>query len=327
MRKLLVIILFLVSISVHAQLRENITKYLPKNFVRNGKIDYTSYIQTAINKESNVVFPNFPLAVNYNGLNLRSNTKITFQKASKLIMLPNNKQSYKLINIEGVSNIEIISPTLVGDRYNHLGNSGEWGMGIKIMSANNIRITNVDISNFWGDGIYVGRLDGGLPYSTNVYILGGEISNNRRNGISIVSARTLLLKDLIISNTNGINPMAGIDLEPNATDEFLSDIDIKNVKTIKSKVDGIKLVLHKFNKRNNVSISIDGHTDIDSPNPLTIVGNDTNNMNLIGSVSYKNANWNNIKSNIRVQRKLAPNLNFKFDQVNINGTQVFKGLK
>src|SRR6476660_8447368 len=41
----------------------NITKSLPSGYVKNGTIDYTKYVQAAINNNSVVVFPNFPILV------------------------------------------------------------------------------------------------------------------------------------------------------------------------------------------------------------------------------------------------------------------------
>lgn len=46
------------------------------------------------------------------------------------------------------------------------------------------------------------------------------IDSCRRQGISVISAKTLL------KNIKGIAPMNGIDLEPNFNTEFLQDIVI-----------------------------------------------------------------------------------------------------
>ncbi len=53
-----------------------IEKALPVGYVKNGTVDYTSYIQTAINNNSNLVFPAFPILINDKGLNIGSNKVI-----------------------------------------------------------------------------------------------------------------------------------------------------------------------------------------------------------------------------------------------------------
>ncbi|PDZ34735.1 hypothetical protein COI51_11500 [Bacillus toyonensis] len=55
------------------------------------------------------------------------------------------------------------------------------------------------------------------------------IDSCRRQGISVISAKTLRINDAIIKNIKGIAPMNGIDLEPNFNTEFLQDIVIDNL--------------------------------------------------------------------------------------------------
>src|SRR5690606_27504690 len=71
--------------------RSNILKYLPKNYSKEGEADYTIYLQNAVNENKEVILPNFPIAVNYQGLQIPSNRKIEFQDNSRLVMIPNDK--------------------------------------------------------------------------------------------------------------------------------------------------------------------------------------------------------------------------------------------
>ena len=50
----------------------------------------------------------------------------------------------------------------------HTGNTGEWGHGIAVFGSTNVTIENVDISQCWGDGIYLGFYDGPNTYSDTI---------------------------------------------------------------------------------------------------------------------------------------------------------------
>ena len=52
--------------------------------------------------------------------------------------------------------------------------------------------------------------------------------NCYRQGISVISARNLLIENNVFKNTGGTPPGAGIDLEPNRPDEKLVNVIIRN---------------------------------------------------------------------------------------------------
>src|SRR5699024_7536663 len=72
----------------------NIVNYLPQNYVKDASVDYTKYIQKALDTNKKIVFPNFPLLINDNGLRLRNGSEVYFNKNSKLILKPSGKESY-----------------------------------------------------------------------------------------------------------------------------------------------------------------------------------------------------------------------------------------
>lgn len=86
------------------------------------------------------------------------------------------------------------------------------------IQTNNIKIINSRFSDFWGDGIcFVAYHTDGIYYdqSRDIYFDGIVSSNNRRQGMSIVSAKDVVIKNSQFINTNGTSPEAGIDIEPN----------------------------------------------------------------------------------------------------------------
>jgi len=133
-----------------------IEKALPAGYVKDGSVDYTSYIQNAINNYTELVFPDFPLLVNDAGLKVPSNRIIHFMAGSEIRLKSSSKANYDIFRIENAVNVTLNGPHIVGDRYSHKGTSGEWGHGIGIYSSKNITVNEAKVYNCWGDGIYIG---------------------------------------------------------------------------------------------------------------------------------------------------------------------------
>src|SRR5690606_13104071 len=131
----------------------DLTLALPKGYKKDGSVDYTKYIQMALNKHKNVLMPNFTIATT--GLLAVSNSNIKFQSNSKLKLLPTDRERYQVLAIHGVENVTVTNANIEGDLKNHKGTKGEWGFGIDIRNAINITINNAKVSNCWGDGIVV----------------------------------------------------------------------------------------------------------------------------------------------------------------------------
>ncbi|WP_343660733.1 hypothetical protein [Chryseobacterium sp.] len=229
---------------------------LPKGYVKDGSVDYTAYIQKAIDGNNKVIMPDFPLMTS--GIFAQSNSQIYFQKNSSLILKPTADVRYQIISLHGVENVKIYNPTLIGDRDKHLDSKGEWGFGIDIRGSRNIEIFNANISDCWGDGIVLVKtmrnIRAGIAqeklFSTeNINIIGGIINNVRRNGITIAGGKDVLIKNLLITNINGTNPMAGIDIEPDDSSNILENINIENVKINNVNV-GIDLNLPQYGNQN-----------------------------------------------------------------------------
>jgi len=102
----------------------------------------------------------------------------------------------------------------------------------------------------WGDGFYV--LDG-----TDIAFCSVAAVNNRRQGLSIISANRLLVTDSVFRDTRGTRPSAGIDMEPNKPSQKITNVRIERSKFINNAGDGIlvaghKAVVAKVEIRNNL---------------------------------------------------------------------------
>lgn len=286
----------------------DLTKYLPKGYNTEGRVDYTEFIQKGLDENLKVTMPDFPILVNKSGLKLRSNQIISFKSKSKLIMVPNEETNYAVLHVVNIENVEIFNPNIEGDRFTHLGKKGEWGMGISILSSKNILISNANIKECWGDGIYLGEDRKSKLPNENIKIVGGVIDNNRRNGISVITAKNLEISDMLISNTNGKDPMSGIDIEPNNNRQFLQNIVLKNINTINNGNEGIKVYLKYYaGSKNEISINIENLNDSNSQHGFTYSGvlkeDFVKSREMKGYIklkNYKSDNSNKIKKHRRI---------------------------
>lgn len=238
---------------------------LPVGYVKNGSVDYTYYIQQAIDTYDTIIFPGFPLLVNDTGLNIPSNKTLIFENGSEIRLKPSDKAFYNIFNIENVDNVTLKNPKIVGDRNNHLGDGGEAGVGIGIRGATNITIFGGKISECWGDGIYIGQYQKKINCK-NIAIKNTTVDRNRRDGISIISVDNLLLENFVASNSNGIKPMAGINFEPNNSDCLMDNIKVLSPVTRFNTNYGIQIGIKRMlgNGNRKADITIQNHTDIGS---------------------------------------------------------------
>src|SRR5690606_10482028 len=116
------------------------------------------------------------------------------------------------------------------DRDDYTADEQRHGLRIR-GDCENIRVEGLESSNTGGDGFYVGSSDSSSGVPTNVYLIGLKGDNNRRQGLSIQSARHLRVIDCQFTNTDGTSPESGIDIEPDSATDVLDDIVIRNVRT------------------------------------------------------------------------------------------------
>ena len=207
-----------------------------------GATDDTASIQAAIDDAHargvpTVVIPAGHYMVDSAGktaaaaLRVRSNLTIEIQSGATVELFPNDQRSHRMFYVLQCENVTFQGGgTLVGERYGHLGTSGEWGMGIDVRSSHNVTIKDLEIKEFWGDSIYVG---GGATmttgYSTNILIQNVNAHSSRRQGISVTSwVDGIIIEDCTIHNIYGTNPQSGIDIETNDPEMPVRNVIIRN---------------------------------------------------------------------------------------------------
>lgn len=84
----------------------------------------------------------------------------------------------------------------------------EWRHTLSILGASDVTVVGGTYLESGGDGIYV---DGGghTNHSLNVLLSAVTVDSAWRNGLSVISAVNLTVKDSVFKNTNGTNPQCG----------------------------------------------------------------------------------------------------------------------
>ncbi|MFK8302681.1 right-handed parallel beta-helix repeat-containing protein [Capnocytophaga stomatis] len=187
--------------------------------------DLRNYLQIICNIYDNVIFSNgtyeIELIGKFLGITPKNGITLTFEPEALIKVLPNNLEWAYLFNLRYRKNIRFVNPNLEGDKYTHLGTTGQWGFGINVEFCENVWIENPRITKFWGDAIFI-------KDAKNVQIFNPKLPDNRRQGISIVSCDGLEIHNPHLKDTSGQAPAFGIDVEPDWNDQHIKGLKIYN---------------------------------------------------------------------------------------------------
>lgn len=177
--------------------------------VGDGKTDDTAAINSALDVGEPVLIPRGEYLVNpLVGIKCRSGSRLSVAPQAVLRAIPTDSGSSRIIQVYDCSDVVIQGGTLIGEREQHLGTDSEWGMGVDVRASKNVTIRNVDISECWGDGIYLADVVG-------VQIHDLKCTHNRRQGLSIVGGSDITVRGSVFTRTEGTKPSSGIAIEPN----------------------------------------------------------------------------------------------------------------
>ena len=130
----------------------------------------------------------------------------------------------------------------------------EWRMGIWIgacealswrppnNSTTGIAVEHLRVESTGGDGIYL------TTGARDVTIKGVDSASNFRQGMSVCDATNLWVEGCWFRDTEGTDPMAGVDLEPYDVVQKLHNISITNCFFENNQGSGFELVLSKLDQ-------------------------------------------------------------------------------
>jgi Right handed beta helix region len=153
--------------------------------------------------------------------------------------IPNDSKKYSVLRVSNALNIAVIGGTLEGERDQHSGKTGEWGMGVWIgEGAEHVTISGVTATKMWGDGFYI-------QGANDVKLCSVTADNNRRQGLSIIQVNGLEIKNSTFKNTRGTRPSAGIDIEPDNDEQHVANVRIHDSQFLNNAGPGIAVVAKK----------------------------------------------------------------------------------
>ncbi|MGC9317100.1 MAG: right-handed parallel beta-helix repeat-containing protein [Armatimonadota bacterium] len=163
----------------------------------------------------------------------------------------------------------------------------EWRHCLSLRGASNINVYGLLLADSGGDGIYIGRGEGGAT-NLNVHIKDVVCDNNYRQGISVITAENLLIEDTIMRNTSGTAPQAGIDFEPNRPDERLVNVVMRNCLTENNNGSGYALYLRSLKADSEpVSIRLESCRAVgDHGSAVAITTDDTIDSAVAGTIEF-----------------------------------------
>jgi hypothetical protein len=180
--------------------------------VCDGSTNDTVAIQAAINAAVPGDRVYFPAGAHSRAwfLQLKSDLVLDLGTATLELVANQPPRVWMMQTPPGTGNVVIRGGVVKGSRQNLTGL--QWGIGLRVDSASLVVVEGTTFQDWFFDGVWVG---GNTP-STNVTLEGVTCVGNRRNGVSVVNANGVLLRGCKLLDTNGQDPQAGVDVEPNA---------------------------------------------------------------------------------------------------------------
>jgi hypothetical protein len=168
----------------------------------------------------------------------------------------------------------------------------EWRHVLCFHSCARVRVTGLTLADSGGDGIYLGVARRGVPCS-DVVIRDVACVNNYRQGISVISARNLLIENCVFKDTWGTAPEAGIDFEPNHESEELSNCVMRNCVSENNRGDAYVLYLRPLKAASKpISIRIENCRSVGCRRSAAfITGNDSDTAGVKGTMDFINCKF------------------------------------
>lgn len=120
--------------------------------------------------------------------------------------------------LDGSHGVTIRNLSIDGDKDSFASSSSEWKHGISASNSNDVAIENVLITRCHGDGIYLG-IGPNKTECKNVSLYNSILTGNHRNNLTIAAVNTFRCVNTSFTAAKGTAPEAGIDIEPNFTDD------------------------------------------------------------------------------------------------------------
>lgn len=236
--------------------------------------DSRSYLQSALDSgASRVIVPNV-------GQDWMMGGRLHFRSSDQEVVFEDGVvikgkagaftgQHSKLFTASNVSNVTVIGYGATWWMDKSEFTSGEHRHALGLYSVDGFTVKGLTIEGSGGDGIYVGDdLISGTPdFSNNVLIEDVTVRDHRRQGISVISASNLTIRNVTALNTSGTSPAGGLGIEPNKSTQRLENIVIDGFHSEENDGPGVYLYLRFLNETSlPVTVDLNNIMVANSPN-------------------------------------------------------------
>jgi len=254
-----------------------------------GGKDDTALIQKALNACSaqgkTLHIPAMKVPYRVGQLRIPSRARVTFAPGVVLQAVAGFREFQRLINIVDARDVELsgAGATLRMNKAEY--KRSEYRHCIYISGSTNVEINGLTCMDAGGDGLYISGSEK-KPFSENVTISGVTVKGSARQGLTVISARNLLVRKSLFAYSSGVMPQSGIDIEPESSHDRLERIRIEENVTEANAGNGIRIGLNKLRATSApISIAIRRHQDKAAGQNGLLATNETNNdAGVLGTV-------------------------------------------
>lgn len=201
-----------------------------------GVTDDTDAINACLEENDYVYIPNGTYLIDA-GTSIVMHSNQVLELADDAVIkatIPDTTRYYYAITIRDLNNVIVRGGTIVGDRDENSGSTTERGYGIYIYNSATVSVENCELSSFRGDCIVIeSTVSNGADYENyvcrDVKIVGCEIHNATRHGITVMGVHGLTIKDTTIYDANGKAYSCAMDAEVHYEWQAMSDFYLENV--------------------------------------------------------------------------------------------------
>lgn len=299
--------------------------------------DATECLQKAIDSGAKTVIVDKQASSwNVRPIVLRGDLELVLQEGAEIIAKQGEfkKLGDALLTASGASNIVIRGEGKGAalrmrkqEYWNEPYQKSEWRHGVSILSSENVTLENLTIADTGGDGIYVGVSKRGVP-CRNITVKNVDCVANNRQGISVISVDGMLIEDVLVRDTVGTAPAAGIDFEPNLDDEQITNVVMRRVKAINNHGAGFTFYLVNLKDiGEDLSVRMEDCQAVRNHSGLSFAATNGEQKTLQGQIDVVNTDLIGNFVGVEIRSKWADGAPFAFKNVKIVTPSADKALK
>jgi len=197
-----------------------------------------------------------------------------------------------LLTLQGVRDVKLrgrgATLRMRRDDYEHPPyRSSEWRHALVLRGSSRVEIADLTIEDAGGDGIYLGGAGPSGPSNEDVWIHDVVVDRSLRQGLSVITARRLVVEDSVFRRSGPRPPAAGIDIEPNHPYEPIEAVVVRRCLML----DNHGLGMHTWLRHLDASsapVSIVWEHNVVRGSPIGIHGTGAAQPGPRGTVAYRN---------------------------------------